>query len=93
MRFYNGGKVNFPHRGHALWFMAQYVRFGYLKELPLNYQAIADKLILSDLYREVAMDMGIPVPDDDMTPFTVTLDKATFDPADPVAYLKTHGGQ
>ena len=93
MRFYNDGKVNFPRRGHAVWFMAQYVRFGYLKELPTNYQAIADKLILSDLYREVAMDMGIPVPDDDMTPFTVTLDKATFDPTDPAAYLKTYGGQ
>jgi nitrate/nitrite transport system substrate-binding protein len=91
MIFFNNGLVNAPRRAHGAWFMTQYVRFGYLKELP-DVKAISDKLILSDLYREVAREMGIPVPDDDNAPFTVTLDNARFDPADPAAYLKTYGG-
>jgi nitrate/nitrite transport system substrate-binding protein len=91
MRFYNNGFVNFPRKGHAVWFMAQYVRFGYLKELP-DAKAIADKLILSDLYHEVASEMGVPIPDDDMKPFTIKLDNARFDPNDPKAYLERAGG-
>ncbi|HYE72934.1 MAG TPA: CmpA/NrtA family ABC transporter substrate-binding protein, partial [Blastocatellia bacterium] len=30
MLFYNSGQVNLPRKSHAIWFMAQYVRFGYL---------------------------------------------------------------
>ncbi len=85
--FFNEGNVNLPRLAHALWFLAQYVRFGYLKELPADAQAIADKLILSDLYREVAADMDIPIPNDDMRPFTLRLDNRTFDPGNPLAYL------
>ena len=91
MFFHNDGFVNAPRTGHAAWFMAQYVRFGYLNELP-DTQAVAKRLILSDLYAEVAGEMGIIVPQDDMTPFTVALDDAMFDPADPQAYLSTYGG-
>ena len=91
MLFHRGGEVNFPRRGHAAWFMAQYVRFGYLKELP-DTTSIASKLILTDLYKEAASEMSIKVPEDDLSPFTITLDNARFDPADARAYLKQHGG-
>jgi len=91
MKFYNEGMVNFPRRAHASWFMTQYVRHGYLKELP-DIRAISNKLILSDLYNEVAKEMSVPLPEDDMAPFTIGLDGARFDPADPAAYLKTYGG-
>ena len=43
--------------------MAQYVRFGYLKSDP-DYKGIAEKLILDDLYAEVAKEMGVPVQPD-----------------------------
>jgi nitrate/nitrite transport system substrate-binding protein len=82
MRFCRNGKVNFPRRSHAIWFMAQYVRFGYLKAEP-NYSAIAKSLILSDLYKEVAHAQDFPVPTDDMAPFQVKLDKVVFDPKKP----------
>jgi nitrate/nitrite transport system substrate-binding protein len=91
MFFHRDGQVNFPRTSYASWFMTQYVRFGYLKEPP-DMKVIADKLILSDLYKEVAKDMNIAVPGDDMAPFTLNLDNARFDPADPVAYLKKYGG-
>lgn len=82
MTFHRGGLVNVPRKSHAMWFMAQYRRFGYLSEDP-PYGELADSLILSDLYREVAAAEGITVPDDDMVPFEVKLDGATFDPARP----------
>ncbi len=90
MMFHRDGDVNFPRKGHAAWFVAQYVRHGLLKELP-DTAAIAERLILSDLYKEVASEMSIAVPGDDMGPFTMTLDGATFDPADPAAYLTKAG--
>jgi nitrate/nitrite transport system substrate-binding protein len=82
MLFHRGGQTNFPRKSHAIWFMAQYKRFGYLTAAP-DYKGIADKLILQDVYREVAKSMNIMLPDDDMKPFTLELDKVTFDPAQP----------
>ena len=58
-----------------------------MKEAP-DYKAIADKLILQDLYEEVAKSMKIKIPTDDMKPFSLTMDKTVFDPANPAAYLK-----
>ncbi len=87
MVFHKGGSVNFPRKSHAIWAMAQYVRFGYLKEAP-DYKTIADKLILTDLYKQVAASMKVKVPSDDMKPFSLTMDKTVFDPANPAAYLK-----
>ena len=87
MLFYKGGMVNYPRKSYAIWAMAQFVRFGYLKEAP-NYKAIADKLVLQDLYEEVAKSMKVKVPNDDMKPFSLTMDKTVFDPSNPAAYLK-----
>jgi nitrate/nitrite transport system substrate-binding protein len=90
MLFSRGGLTNVPRKAHAIWFMTQYVRFGYLKELP-EVAKIADTLVLSNLYAEVAKEMKLAVPTDDMKPFTVKLDNVTFDPNDPAGYLKAVG--
>lgn len=87
MLFHKGGAVNYPRKSHAIWAMAQYVRFGYLKDAP-DYDAIANKLILQDLYEEVAKSMKVKIPTDDMKPFSLTMDKTVFDPKNPAAYLK-----
>jgi nitrate/nitrite transport system substrate-binding protein len=84
MQFHRGGAVNFPRKSHAIWAMAQYQRFGLLKEAP-NYTKLADELILTDLYAKVAAAEKVAIPSDDMTPFEVKLDKATFDPKNPAA--------
>jgi len=65
--------------------LAQYVRFGYLKTDP-DYKGIAEKLILDDLYAEVAKEMGVPM-QADMQAFKTTYD-AQFDPNNAAAYLK-----
>lgn len=88
MLFHRGGETNLPRKSHAIWFMTQFMRFDYLKEAP-DYKAIADKIIMQDLYKEVAASMKIKIPDDDMKPFTLDLDKAKFDPNQPAEYLKT----
>ncbi|MGH8908697.1 MAG: ABC transporter substrate-binding protein [Egibacteraceae bacterium] len=82
MQFFRGGQTNAPRRSHVMWFLAQYRRFGLLTEDP-PYREIADNLILSDLYQEVAAAEGITVPDDDLAPFPVKLDNVEFDPASP----------
>jgi nitrate/nitrite transport system substrate-binding protein len=87
MLYHRNGETNLPRKAHAIWFMAQYMRFDYLQTAP-DYKAIADKLILQDLYKEVATSMGIKIPTDDMKPFTIELDKSTFDPNNPGDYLK-----
>ena len=92
MTYYRDGNVNFPRYAHGVWFMTQYVRFGYLKALP-DTLGVAKRLIMQDLYKEVAREMKIPVPGDDMKPFTMTLDKAKFDPKNPAGYLASAGGR
>lgn len=87
MLFHRGGETNFPRKSHAIWAMTQFVRFDYLQQAP-DYKMIADKLIMQDLYKEVATSMGIKIPTDDMKPFTLNLDKVTFDPNTPDQYLK-----
>lgn len=87
MLFHRNGETNFPRKSHAIWFMTQFVRFDYLQQAP-DYNAIADKLIMQDLYKEVATSMGIKIPTDDMKPFVLKLDKVTFDPNKPADYLK-----
>jgi nitrate/nitrite transport system substrate-binding protein len=83
MTFYRGGLVNAPRRSYAMWFMAQYRRFGLLKSDP-PFQELADQLILRDLYEKVAAREKVPVPDDDMSPLTIKLDNTTFDPKKPL---------
>jgi nitrate/nitrite transport system substrate-binding protein len=87
MLFHRNGETNFPRKSHAIWFMAQYLRFDYLKDAP-DYKAIADKIILQDLYKEVAASMQVKVPSDDMKPFSIEIDKIKFDPNNPSEYLK-----
>lgn len=86
MLFHKDGFVNAPRSSHAIWFMSQYVRFGYLAQAP-DYQKIADTLILHDLYKEVAGDLKLALPADNMQPFTLKLDSMAFDPANPAKAL------
>ena len=85
MTFYNKGYVNMPRKAHVMWFLAQYMRFGMIKSAP-DYKGIAEKLLLDDLYSEVAKEMNVPMPDDDMKPIKTNYD-VLFDPQNIPAYL------
>ncbi len=82
MMFHRNGDVNYPRKSYGIWFMAQYLRFGMINAAP-NYKQVADKLILTELYNEVAKSMNVPIPTDDMKPFTIKLDNRVFDPLKP----------
>jgi nitrate/nitrite transport system substrate-binding protein len=81
MQFHRDGATNLPRRSYVHWTLAQYQRLGYVTEVP-DPTALADEVILSDLYAEAADAEGVAIPDDDLTPFEVALDGTTFDPAD-----------
>jgi nitrate/nitrite transport system substrate-binding protein len=87
MLFHNNGFVNAPRKAHGIWFMSQYVRFGYLGALPANYKEIVDNIIMDDLYAEVAKSMNVAIPADDMKPFKLNIESVTFDPNNPKAYI------
>ncbi len=36
MLFHNNGFVNAPRKAHGIWFLSQYVRFGFIGALPAN---------------------------------------------------------
>lgn len=80
--FHAGGRVNAPRRAHAFWFLAQFRRLGLLPAAPA-YEQIVEDLVMRELYEDVARAEGVPVPDDDMDPFTMTLDGVRFDPREP----------
>ncbi len=78
--FHRAGRVNHPRRADAFFYLALLSRFGFGPATA--GPAIVDRTIRDDLYREVARDMGVPLPDD-MKPFVVTLDSVRFDPNTP----------
>jgi len=86
MTFYNNGIVNMPRKSHVIWFLAQFVRFGYLKTEP-DYKTIAEELVLDEIYAEVAKEMAVPM-QPDMVAFKTTYD-VSFDPNNVGTYLKT----
>ncbi|HEY4183753.1 MAG TPA: ABC transporter substrate-binding protein [Polyangia bacterium] len=81
--FHHGGRVNAPRRADALLYLALLGRFGLLPG-PV-YPAIVDRAIHGDLYKEVAREMGVSIPDD-MKPFVITLDAVRFDPNTPAEW-------
>jgi nitrate/nitrite transport system substrate-binding protein len=85
MLFYNKGGVNTPKLAYGIWFMAQYVRFGMINKAP-DYQGIAKKLILTDLFNEVAKSMNMPA-QEDMNAFKTNLETIIFDPKNPAPYI------
>lgn len=87
MKFFDGGSTNFPRKSYGIWVLAKYVEWNLLKTPPADYKAIADKIIMQDLYNEVIAEMKISSPNDDMKPFKLTIENKTFDPNNVSAYI------
>ncbi len=81
----------FMWRSRSLWLMTQAARWGQIKEIPKNADQLAATAWRSDIYREVAAELGIPCPKDDfkVEPAKAFIDQKPFDPSDPVGYLKS----
>ena len=57
--FRNGAGV--PWRNHALWLMAQMIRWGIVRE-PFALDAVAQRVYRPDIYREAVARLGLAVP-------------------------------
>ncbi len=78
--------TNFPWKSHGLWWLTQFRRWGMVKEAP-DYTGIVNKVHRPDIYREVAKEMGVAVPKEDVKKETL-FDKVEFDPSKPEEYVK-----
>lgn len=86
-----GEHSTFMWRSRSLWLMTQAARWGQIKDIPKNADQLAERGWRTDIYREVAQDLGIPCPKDDykVEPAEAFIDKKAFDPSDPVGYLNS----
>lgn len=81
----------FLWQSESLWLMTQSVRWGQIQEFPKNAEELAQKAWKTDLYREIAAEMGIVSPKENykIEPAEAFIDKKAFDPSDPVGYLNS----
>lgn len=86
-----GEHSTFLWQSHSIWLMTQAARWGQIPEIPRNAEALAKKAWRSDLYREIAAEMGIESPKEDFKVESPKLfiDSKGFDPSDPVGYLNS----
>jgi nitrate/nitrite transport system substrate-binding protein len=85
-----GNHSTFLWQSHSIWLITQAVRWDQIKEIPTNVEELAKQAWRTDLYREIAAEMGIACPKEDykIEPPEAFIDKQAFDPSDPVGYLK-----
>ncbi|MBN3878900.1 MULTISPECIES: ABC transporter substrate-binding protein [unclassified Nostoc] len=86
-----GEHSTFLWRSRSIWLMTQAARWGQIHKFPKNADKLAEQGWRTDLYREIASEMGIECPKDDykVEPPEVFIDKKGFDPSDPVGYLNS----
>ena len=78
--------TNFPWKSHGIWWLTQFRRWGMVKE-GVDYAGLANRVHRPGIYREVAREMGLDVPQEDMRQETF-FDGITFDPARPEEYAR-----
>jgi len=92
--FHRAGRVNLPRRADAFLTLALLTRFRIgdgAAPTQLDQAARVDRVLRDDIYRELAREMGVPLPDD-MKPFVVTLDAVRFDAGAPAGWPALWGG-
>jgi nitrate/nitrite transport system substrate-binding protein len=87
----SGNHSTFLWQSQSLWLMTQAARWGQIKEIPKDAEEKAHKAWRTDLYREIANEMGIECPKEDykVEPAEFFIDKKAFNPSDLVGYLNS----
>jgi nitrate/nitrite transport system substrate-binding protein len=83
MKFWEGN-ASFPYKSHDTWFITENMRWGKMGDAEL---ALVDKVNRSDIWREVAKQLGQAAPDKDTRGVETFFDGVSFDSANPQAYL------
>ena len=84
MKFFNGGKVNFPYLSDGMWFMTQHKRWGLMGGNP-DYLGIARAVNQVELYREAATQVKVPLPASPLRSSKL-IDGKVWDGSNPAAY-------
>ncbi|MFQ4137274.1 ABC transporter substrate-binding protein [Nodosilinea sp. PGN35] len=81
----------FLWQSQSIWLMTQATRWGQIAEFPTDAEAKARQAWRTDLYREIAAELGIACPAEDykVEPGEVFIDGIAYDPSDPVGYLNS----
>ncbi|MBD1874640.1 ABC transporter substrate-binding protein [Nodosilinea sp. FACHB-131] len=84
-----GDHSTFMWQSQSIWLMTQATRWGQIEEFPADAEAKAKQAWRTDLYRDIANEMGIECPADDykVEPGELFIDGIAYDPSDPVGYL------
>ncbi len=79
----------FLWQSQAIWLMTQAVRWGQTSDFPADAEAIAGRAWRTDLYRDIASELGMACPPEDHKPEPASrfLDGVPFDASDPTGYL------
>ena len=87
----SGNHSTFMWQSQAIWLMTQAARWGQISEFPKDAENKAKTAWRTDLYREIAGEMGIKCPTSDykVEPAEMFIDRKAFDPSDPVLYLNS----
>ena len=83
--------ASYPFKSHDAWFVAEDIRWGKF-EPTTDIKALVDKVNREDIWRAAAKDLGVAaadIPDSDSRGKETFFDGKVFDPADPMAYLKS----
>ena len=78
--------ATFPWKSHGIWWLTQFRRWGMAKE-GVDYTGLANRVHRPDIYREVAKEMSLDVPQEDMKKEKL-FDGVEFDPARPEEYAR-----
>jgi nitrate/nitrite transport system substrate-binding protein len=86
-----GDHSTFLWQSQSLWLMTQAARWGQISEFPADAEQKARRAWRTDLYREIASEMGIECPSEDykVEPGEVFIDGKAFDPSNPVEYFNS----
>lgn len=78
---------NYPQPKFAKWFISQYRRWGMVTGVP-DYEAVAKRVMRTDLYEEAMKEIGFAHGGRDDSPETF-FDGAVFDPKDPEGHARS----
>ncbi|MCL6263300.1 CmpA/NrtA family ABC transporter substrate-binding protein [Craterilacuibacter sp. RT1T] len=87
MKFFDGGKVNYPYLSDGMWFLTQHKRWGLLKSDP-DYLGVARQINQGALYKQAAAMARVPVPVSDMRSSKL-MDGRVWDGKNPAAYASS----
>jgi nitrate/nitrite transport system substrate-binding protein len=90
MKFWGkGGDASYPWKSLDTWFMTENQRWGRYRP-DFDVKGLVDRTNRSDLWREAATALGVAgAPTGDSRGVETFFDGVKFDPADPMAYLRT----